>query len=138
MKKTRPKKRRHPESILCQNLWKWFFYEWREYRPFYLRIENSRGKSVIQQSILKSEGAKAGTPDLFLAVPVAGFHGLWLEVKTAKTEISKKGVVSEHQLILLTDLQDRGYACAIGFGIDECRKIINNYLNGEPLKGVAR
>ena len=44
-----------------------------------------------QGSILRAQGARSGVPDLMLAWPVDGLHGMFIEMKT------KKGVMSPNQ-----------------------------------------
>lgn len=74
---------------------------------------------------LKAEGVKAGVPDVFLAIPANGYHGLFLELKIP----AKTSRVSEPQREMKCLLEKQGYACRICFGWDAAREAIEEYLN---------
>ncbi len=74
---------------------------------------------------LKAEGMRAGTPDLFLAVPRGKYHGLWVEMKTAK------GVLSDAQKLMLADLDVQHYAAFACYSFDQASELIVKYLSGE-------
>jgi len=124
-KRKRTRKNKHPESEICKALWTWFFYTYRDERPFYLRIEIGGQRTAIQQGILKAEGAKAGTNDIFIAIPINGFHGFWLEVKT------DKGRATQEQKDFQSKMENKGYYCAFGYGLDECKQKITDYMDGK-------
>ncbi|MFA6241953.1 MAG: VRR-NUC domain-containing protein [Candidatus Hydrogenedentales bacterium] len=71
---------------------------------------------------LKAEGMRAGTPDLFLAVPALESCGLWIEMK------SEKGRTTDAQDIELERLEKRGYSTAVCCGFDEAQATIRAYL----------
>lgn len=71
---------------------------------------------------LKAEGVRAGVPDVFLAIPAQGYHGLFLELK------APKGRVSPDQKTMLETLRASGYACCVCFGWDEAREAVEGYL----------
>lgn len=51
-----------------------------------------------------SSGYEVGTPDLFVAAPCRGYHGLYIEFKA-----SEKEVLSDAQLFLKDKLEGLGY-----------------------------
>lgn len=120
MLKTR-KRPGHQESDICRYLWTYFFYQYRPFKDSYLRFEVKQ-TSKIQQAILKAEGNKRGTSDVFIACPNHEFAGLWLEVKT------KTGRATDNQVNFQKVMCDNGYDCAFGYGLDECKKIIDKYM----------
>ena len=90
-----------------------------------------------------------GYPDLFIAEPkkvviskgehtrlVAGYHGLFIELKREGTRIFKKDgalVADEHireQFDMLHDLRAKGYAAEFAIGFDEAKKLIDDYMKG--------
>jgi len=81
---------------------------------------------------MKREGLEPGVPDLFLAWPSSGYHGLFIEFK-AKTKLS-----SEQQALKLK-LMEAGYLVVVCHGSDEAIKLVDGYLawsNLNSRKGV--
>lgn len=78
-----------------------------------------------------------GYPDLFIAEPVKGYSGLYLEIKVENTRIFKRDgklVADEHireQYDMLEQLRKRGYAAEFACGYDEAIRLINGYMKGE-------
>ena len=100
--------------------------EWMQVRFPELRllfhIPNGGKRSEVEAAHLKMQGVKRGVPDLFLPVARQGYHGLFIEMKTAK------GVVSPFQREWLNDLADQGYYATVCRGADEAKKVIEAYL----------
>lgn len=75
-----------------------------------------------------------GYPDLFIAESSSRDHGLYLEIKTESNSPYKKdGTLKkdkhlEEQAEMLERLRARGYRAEFGVGIEECKKIIDEYL----------
>ena len=75
-----------------------------------------------------------GYPDLFIAESSRKFHGLYLEIKTESNSPYKKdGTLKkdkhlEEQAEMLEKLRARGYKAEFGVGVEECKKIIDEYL----------
>ncbi len=44
---------------------------------------NDSQTNKIRGAMLKAEGVKKGVPDIFLPVPLNGYHGLYIEMKVA-------------------------------------------------------
>ena len=104
------------------------------------------GQAVRQKQL---NGGIRGWPDLFIAEPkkviiskgehtrlVAGYHGLFIELKREGTRIFKKDgtlVSDEHireQFDMLHDLRAKGYAAEFACGFDEAKKLIDDYMKG--------
>lgn len=83
--------------------------------------EGNRSRAHAQQ--LQSMGMRAGTPDLFLAVPRDGFGGLWIEMKRTQGYS-----VSPAQRSMIAALQAAGYRAEIAIGATMGMQIINDYL----------
>lgn len=114
------KKLKNPEAQVCRALWQWFQMQYPKHVNRYLRFE-VRQTSKVQQSILKGEGNKKGTSDIFIAIPTNDKAGLWLEVK------ADKGRLSENQIEFQKEMQP-DYHCETGYGLDQCIKIISQYM----------
>lgn len=72
---------------------------------------------------IKAEGYRAGTPDLFLAVPRHGQPGLFIEMKN-----SDGGTLSENQKMMIFEISAQGYRVAVAHGAIQAKKILTEYL----------
>lgn len=85
-------------------------------------IPNGGYRSMSVAKKLKAEGVMPGIPDLQLAIPRNGYHGLFIEMK------SMKGVVSKLQKAWITALNAQGYKAVICRGFEEGKATIKDYL----------
>lgn len=92
--------------------------------------------SRAQAGMMKTIQGGRGWPDLFIAEPRLCYHGLFLEVKKngtniflkdGKTFVSDTHIREQHEMLL--NLSKRGFFCCFCVGVDECIKIIDEYLN---------
>jgi hypothetical protein len=88
-------------------------------------IPNGGHRSRSQGAILKLAGVRAGVPDLFLPVPRAPYHGLWIEMKAGK------GRPTPEQRGWLEALAAQGYVTAVCWGFEEAREMVAGYLGIE-------
>jgi len=85
-----------------------------------------------RQSIQKSNHA---FPDIMVFEPKGGWYGLFIEVKRDRAALYNKDgsyIKSDHifnQGVALRQLSNKGYYAKFGCGFDECKQIIDNYLN---------
>lgn len=77
---------------------------------------------------LKAEGVKRGVPDLFLPVARYPWIGLFIEMKR-----KKDSTVSKHQKAWIWDLQKTGYRVEVCKGLDDAKRIIEEYLGGNHI-----
>ena len=87
-------------------------------------IPNGGKRDAREAARFKRMGVKPGVPDLFLPVPRAGYHGLFIEMK------APGGRLSDYQKEWLKQLEASGYAAFVCFGFDEAARDIVNYLEG--------
>jgi hypothetical protein len=73
---------------------------------------------------MKSEGQKSGIPDIFLPAPVGGYHGLFIEMKSAK------GSPQANQKEWIAALEKQGYQAIVCKGFEAAKLAIINYLEG--------
>ena len=71
---------------------------------------------------LKAMGMQTGFPDLFLAVPSRGMHGLFIEMK------SETGRLEPSQREMLALLSEQGYATAVCRSLDDFQDVVDSYL----------
>ena len=72
---------------------------------------------------MKAEGYRAGTPDLFLAIPRGTRGGLFVEMKRRDG-----GTLSESQREMLFNLSQQGYATGVACGWEAAKNMITEYL----------
>ena len=115
----------HPsESKTQQNLIRWWSFVCRSHRlpDFALMGFPLQGaRSARNGARLKAEGMRAGTPDLFLAVPRGNRPGLWIEMKTPV------GVLSPAQKSF-RDYLSSAYEHRVCRSFDEAKAAIEAYL----------
>ena len=86
-------------------------------------IPNGGARSAVTGARLRAEGVVAGIPDLFLACPRGGAHGLFIEMKR-----THGGSVDRAQKIAMALLESQGYACAVCRGFEAARERIEAYM----------
>ena len=79
-----------------------------------------------------------GFPDLFIAFPSNGFHGLFIELKKEGTRlVLKNGEYTsdkhiQEQFGVLYKLQELGYDARFAVGFNQAIEIIEDYLSHAP------
>lgn len=71
---------------------------------------------------MKAEGVKKGVADVFLSVPMAGFHGLYLEFKRPG------GRPTVEQEAFLYEVRRRGYNALVVWSTLEAIQAVKEYL----------
>lgn len=84
-----------------------------------------RNKAIAGK--LKAEGVRAGVSDIHVPVPRGDYHGLFIELKTAR------GRLSDEQRAWLLAMREHGHAAACCRGWDEARRVIERYFLGESI-----
>lgn len=87
---------------------------------FHIPNETVGGQGWIVRN--RQLGVKAGVPDLFYPVPMGGYHGLFIEMKT------KTGRLSAEQKKWIGALETFGYKCVVAKGWDEARQALEEYV----------
>jgi hypothetical protein len=82
-------------------------------------VRSSNARHMIAQ------GVRPGIPDLFLAVPVGGLGGLFIELKRRSG-----GRLRQDQKEWIDRLRNAGYAAECCQGWEEARDVITEYLSG--------
>ena len=89
-------------------------------------IPNGGDRNILVAAKLKKEGVRRGVPDMFLALPRGGWHGLFIEMKRRRG-----GVVSREQKEYIAALNAAGYRACVCRGCDEAFEAIKKYIGGE-------
>lgn len=93
-------------------------------------IPNGGFRHKATAAALQRQGVRAGVPDMFLPVPRACFHGLWIELKRLKL-----GEVSEVQAAWLNYLEGQGYRAIVCWGWRAAWEELCEYLGADEALG---
>ncbi len=80
------------------------------------------------------QGGRRGFPDLFIAKPMKGYHGMYIELKNGYSDVFKKNGdlrKSDHlenQNDTHIELKEAGYHVVWGLGFDDTINKIKEYL----------
>ena len=90
-------------------------------------IPNGGERNKIVAANLKAEGVRANVPDIFLPIPRAEWHGLFIEMKKKKGA-TPEGKPSVEQLGFIYEMWARGYAARVCVGWEMARDTLIQYL----------
>jgi hypothetical protein len=121
------------ESKLQEQVADYLTYRYSEvlfHSDFGSGVKLTMGQAVKQK---RQNGGRRAWPDIFIAEPINGYHGLFIELKRDKTRIKKRNGewASEHiaeQANMLQKLKEKGYKAVFAVGFDQARSIIDDYL----------
>ena len=108
------------ESSEQKQLIQWCRTDTRLQYLFHIPNESVGGHGWLVRN--RQMGVKAGVPDLFYPVPLNGYHGLFIEMK------SVGGRLRPEQKRWITALEAFGYKCAVAHGWIEAKKVLEEYL----------
>ncbi len=91
---------------------------------FFFHVPNGMARTATMGGIFKAQGLRKGWPDYGLMLPLGGYHGFWLEIKS---EFGAKP--SKEQLDILARLESVGYKCGVSWGFDDSQKQLQQYLD---------
>ena len=89
---------------------------------FCFHIPNGGYRFKATAAAMKRAGTRAGVPDVFLPVARRGFHGLWIEFKSAAGELS------EAQEKFIEFLRRQNYCVLVCRSWNEAANAIIDYL----------
>jgi hypothetical protein len=89
-------------------------------------VPNQRKASPGYMQTLKRMGVRAGVPDLMIAFPMHGYHGLFVELKKASGSYA-----TEKQKDWVAKLNQAGYIAVVCRGTDEAMQAIQAYDAGK-------
>lgn len=109
----------------------WFSYQHKPYKM--IAIPNaqkflSKSKNIF--ALIKSmvaEGFVKGASDLFVAAPVGGYAGMWLEMKDKNKSYKH---VEEDQRVFLRDMLASGYYATWAAGFENAQRVVDDYMKG--------
>ena len=94
-------------------------------------VANGGHRHITVAQKMKSEGVKAGVPDLCLPVARGGYHSLYIEMKQAGAKPKSdtaKGPLSDEQIRWIAALRNQGNKVAVCYGSAEAIEELKAYL----------
>ncbi|MCD7721315.1 MAG: VRR-NUC domain-containing protein [Prevotellaceae bacterium] len=113
---------RHVESRIQIACVRWFRLQFPDLSRNFFSVPNGGARLKTEGAIMKAEGTLAGVSDLLLLCPAKGWHGLCVEMKTAKGRQQP----SQRQFQLAVERQ--GYKYVICRSFDDFKSEIMSYL----------
>ena len=113
---------RHEESRIQQACIKWFRLQYPKLALVMFSVPNGGARRRIEGAIMKAEGVTRGVADILLLYPSKHYHGLAIEMKTAK------GRQQPSQKIWQRAVEDTGYKYVICRSFEDFQTEINAYL----------
>ncbi len=120
------------ESRLQVNCVKWFDLQYPKLKLNLFSIPNEGARTVANGARMKAQGRRAGTADMFLAIPQypphcegwksGGLHGVFIEFKHGK------GKQSESQIAFQKAVTKENYGYEIITDFDQFKNLIESYL----------
>jgi VRR-NUC domain len=86
----------------------------------------NRKAAAIQTDYLKKQGMKNGVPDVCLAIPVAPYHGLYIELKRIGAPAPSTAQLGWHER-----LRKMGYWVGLCYGFEQAQHTTLWYLGQE-------
>lgn len=120
-----------PNSELSEDNHQIIVMDWARYQAkergiealaFLYHTPNGGGRTKSEGGRMKLLGTKKGVPDLFLPVPSASAHGLWIEMKTGG------GVISNEQNEFGEFVKKHGYEWIVAWSWKEAVSALSSYL----------
>jgi hypothetical protein len=111
------------ESDLQARCVAWFDKKYPGCTQLLFAIPNGGHRSKATAGILKSEGVRRGVADLFLAIPIMGMAGMFIEMKF------KKGKQSAEQLGFQKQVEGVGYKYVVCASETDFQETITTYLS---------
>lgn len=113
---------RHIEDNLQKNCITWFTYQFPDLAKLLHHSPNGGKRNAIEAAKFKAMGVRAGFPDLILCIARHGYHGLFIELKTAK------GRQSDKQKYYQCVLEKQGYRYVVIRSLEGFINEIKSYL----------
>ncbi len=110
------------ESQLQVQCIRWYDYQYPHFRQLLFSIPNGGKRGLITAVNMKREGARKGIADLFLSIPKRDYHGMYLELKSGKNDLTKE------QQEFKKEVEKRNYKFEVIRSFDEFQREVEQYL----------
>lgn len=92
----------------------------------FFAVPNGGKRGKGEARIMSLEGVEKGTPDIFIAEALKGYHGLFIELKRAHNQSSKVSIEQDNKI---KDLELKGYLVKVCYGAEEAYREILGYID---------
>lgn len=114
------------EARLQSECVKWFRLQWPAYAHCFFKIDNEGLRSPKRASIALAMGLVAGIPDMLMAVPKNGSHGMFVEFKRPGQRVTQR------QADIIGQLITNGYHVAVIDTLDRFQEAVVQYFGEVP------
>lgn len=114
----------HAESNIQRWCVFWFRRQYAHLARLLFAVPNGGRRDAVTGKILKAEGVVPGVSDLILLVPAGGYHGLCIEMKTAK------GRQQPTQKEWQQEVEAQGYRYEVCRSVEQFMDVVRDYLKG--------
>lgn len=123
--------RNNKEYQICKDIATYMRYQYPGviYRFDMAGLNLSKAQAGMNKAIQNGKG----WPDLFIAEPIGGWSGLFIELKKDGEKLfNKKGFPATphiaEQFLIIERLRSKGYHADFAVGFDEAKEQIDNYM----------
>lgn len=116
-----PTKRDQPERRERLAFMRWLSFM-PKIRKYMFAIENGGSRNEIEAANIKKMGLVAGVPDYFFMWPTRKYHGLWIEFKAGKNDLT------DNQAQFFKTAEEVAYKCIVVWSWEDAKKEIEEYL----------
>lgn len=114
---------KHTEDWHQKQLIQWARkYPWSQFL-YHIPNETTGGMGWVMRN--RQMGCRKGVPDLCMPIPMQGFNGLYIELKT------ERGRLEADQKKWLDALSTMGYRAEVCYGWEAARDLLKEYMQGE-------
>lgn len=123
------------EARIQADCFTWFWNQYPHLRRLMFHIPNGGKRTKYEAARFKAMGVVPGIPDLFLAIPKGGYHGMFIEMKRPGDIPDESGRLSKHdveQMDTMNKFDQQGYFCVYCDSVERFKIMILGYLtNGQ-------
>lgn len=115
----------HQEQVQLVMWWQYACHSFGLPQSVFFAIPNGGARNPIVGKKLKDEGVRAGAPDIMVATPRQGYHGLFIELKRENAGYATAVQKQMHEM-----LRNQGYRVEVCRGWIKAKEVIEDYCHG--------
>lgn len=115
------------EDLELIAIFDYFKLKYPKYVEHFAHIANESQRSVAQWNKLMRMGFKKGFSDIFISVPNKMYHGLFIELKSKRSN-NAWGKPTKEQKEFIKNKSEIGYCAKVCYGFDDAKEAIDWYM----------